>query len=88
MTRPDDALAPAAVKEFIAWGAGPRASQYLVLGAKARAAMDGRPMADLEDLDAVLLPVLRHRLVLNFNAEASGMNAAQIVREVQQSVNH
>ncbi len=82
MTRPDDALAPSAVKEFVAWGAGPRASQYLVLGAKARAAMDGRPMADLEDLDAVLLPVLRHRLVLNFNAEASGKSAAQIVSEV------
>ncbi len=82
MTRPDDALAPSVVKEFVAWGAGPRASQYLVLGAKARAAMDGRPMADLEDLDAVLLPVLRHRLVLNFNAEASGKSAAQIVSEV------
>jgi MoxR-like ATPase len=86
MTRPDDELAPAAVREFVAWGAGPRASQYLVLGAKARAAMDGRPMADLEDLDAVVLPVLRHRLVLNFNAEASGKKADQIVREVQASV--
>jgi MoxR-like ATPase len=83
MTRPADPTAPAAVKEFVAWGAGPRASQYLVLGAKARAAMDGRPMADLEDLDAVILPVLRHRIVVNFNAEASGKHADEIVRDVQ-----
>jgi MoxR-like ATPase len=81
MTRPDDPLAPDFVKEYVAWGAGPRASQYLVLGAKARAAMDGRPMADLEDLDAVSLPVLRHRLVMNFTAEAAGKKADEIVRE-------
>ena len=85
MTRPQDELAPNAVKEFVAWGAGPRASQYLVLGAKARAAMDGRPMDDLEDLDAVVLPVLRHRIVVNFNAEASGKTADEIVREVARS---
>jgi MoxR-like ATPase len=82
MTRPGDELSPAVVKEFVSWGAGPRASQYLVLGAKARAAMDGRPMADLEDLAAVVLPVLRHRIVVNFNAEASGKTADEIVREV------
>jgi len=85
MTRPADEQAPAAVKEFVAWGAGPRASQYLVLGAKARAAMDGRPMADLEDLDSVVLPVLRHRIVVNFNAEASGKTPDEIVRDVQRA---
>ncbi len=85
MTRPADELAPAEVKEYIAWGAGPRASQYLVLGAKARAAMDGRPMADLEDLDAVALGVLRHRLVLNFNAEAAGKKADEIVADVRKA---
>ena len=53
MTRPTDAEAPAFVKEYVDWGAGPRASQYLVLGAKARAAMAGRPMADLDDVQAV-----------------------------------
>jgi len=83
MTRPADELAPAMVKEFVAWGAGPRASQYLVLGAKARAAMDGRGMADLEDLDAVALSVLRHRIVVNFNAEASGTRADAIVEAVK-----
>jgi MoxR-like ATPase len=82
MTRPGDALAPEAVREYVAWGAGPRASQYLVLGAKARAAMEGRPMADLEDLSAVVLSVLRHRVVLNFHAEAAGKKADDIVREV------
>ncbi len=85
MTRPADELAPKEVREFIAWGAGPRASQYLVLGAKARAAMDGRPMADLEDLDAVALGVLRHRLVLNFNAEAAGKSADEIVADVRRA---
>jgi MoxR-like ATPase len=85
MTRPNELDAPAAVKEYVAWGAGPRASQYLVLGAKARAAMDGRPMADLEDLDAVLLSVLRHRLVLNFNAEAAGTKAEDVVAEVRKA---
>jgi MoxR-like ATPase len=82
MTRPSDPLAPEVVKEYVAWGAGPRASQYLVLGAKARAAMDGRPMADLEDVAAVTLPVLRHRIVVNFHAEAAGEKAEDVVREV------
>jgi len=82
MTRPADPLAPDAIKEFVSWGAGPRASQYLVLGAKARAAMDGRAMADLDDVATVALAVLRHRLVLNFNAEASGTTAETIVAEV------
>jgi MoxR-like ATPase len=85
MTRPSDVLAPPGVKEFVAWGAGPRASQFLVLGAKARAAMDGRPMADLEDLDAVVLAVLRHRIVVNFHAEAAGKQADDIVREVAEA---
>jgi MoxR-like ATPase len=82
MTRPADPSATAAVREFVQWGAGPRASQYLVLGAKARAAMDGRGMADLEDVDAVALAVLRHRLVVNFNAEAAGKRAEEIVDEL------
>jgi MoxR-like ATPase len=82
MTRPADESAPAGVKEYVSWGAGPRASQYMVLGAKARAAMDGRPMADLEDVDAVALAVLRHRIVVNFNAEAAGKRAEEIAADV------
>ena len=85
MTRPSEATAPEAVKEYVAWGAGPRASQFLVLGAKARAAMDGRPMADLEDLDAVALSVLRHRIVVNFHAEAAGKTADDVVRAVAEA---
>jgi len=86
MTRPADESAPAGVKEYVSWGAGPRASQYMVLGAKARAAMDGRPMADLEDVDAVALAVLRHRVVVNFNAEAAGKRAEEIAADVMAEV--
>ena len=82
MTRPGDAEAPAFIKEFISWGAGPRASQYLVLGAKARAALDGRPMPDYDDLKAVAPTVLTHRLVINFAAEAGGRTAPDIVDEL------
>ena len=63
----------------MSWGAGPRASQYLILGAKARAAMDGRSMPDLEDVEAMAQSVLAHRVVLNFQAEAEGVTAAKIV---------
>jgi MoxR-like ATPase len=84
MTRPDDAEAPAFVKEYISWGAGPRASQYLVLGAKARAALDGRPMPDYQDLERVAATVLTHRLVINFAAEAAGRSAADLVNELVQ----
>jgi MoxR-like ATPase len=82
MTRPADGDAPAAMKEFVEWGAGPRASQYLVLGAKARAAMDGRPMADLDDVRAVAPSVLRHRVVTNFAAEAANRTSEDLIREL------
>jgi MoxR-like ATPase len=82
MTRPPDPQAPAFIKEYVSWGAGPRASQYLVLGAKARAALDGRPMADEDDLRSVAPTVLTHRLVINFAAEAAGRTAADIVQEL------
>jgi MoxR-like ATPase len=82
MTRPQDDLAPALVREYVSWGAGPRASQYLVLGAKARAALDGRPMADLDDVADVALSVLRHRTVVNFAAEAAARSAHDICREL------
>ncbi len=84
MTRPGSDQAPPVVKEFVDWGAGPRASQYLVLGAKARAAGDGRPMADLEDLQHVALSVLRHRVIVNFAAEAAGRSASDVCTELIQ----
>ena len=82
MTRPADAEAPGFIKEYVSWGAGPRASQYLVLGAKARAALDGRPMADFDDLKSVAPTVLTHRLVINFAAEAAGRATPDIVAEL------
>jgi MoxR-like ATPase len=82
MTRPTDPEAPAFIKEYVAWGAGPRASQYLVLGSKARAALDGRPLPDYDDLRTVAPTVLTHRLVVNFAAEAAGRTAPDIVEEL------
>jgi MoxR-like ATPase len=78
-TRPDDPSAPQFIKDWIRWGAGPRAGQYLILGAKARAALEGRSTPDEQDVRQMALPVLRHRLVLNFNAEAEGIGAAEVV---------
>jgi MoxR-like ATPase len=78
-TRPDAPEATANVKKYVSWGAGPRASQYLVLGAKARAAMDGRGVPDLEDVNSMALPVLAHRIVVNFQAEAEGMTAERLI---------
>ena len=82
LTRPSEASAPSFIKEFVEWGAGPRASQYLVLGAKARAAMAGRPMADLDDVKEIARQVLRHRLVTNFAAEAAERTADDLIQEM------
>jgi MoxR-like ATPase len=78
-TRPDAAESSADVRKYVSWGAGPRASQYLVLGAKARAAMDGRSVPDIEDVRAIALPVLHHRVVVNFQAEAEGITADKLI---------
>jgi MoxR-like ATPase len=79
MTRPEEPGAPPYVKECISWGAGPRAAQYLILGAKARAILRGRAYATTEDVAEVADPVLAHRLVTNFNAEAEGITPSSIV---------
>jgi MoxR-like ATPase len=78
-TRPGAEEATSLVKKYVSWGAGPRASQYLILGAKARAAMDGRSVPDLEDVNAMAVPVLSHRVVVNFQAEAEGMSPERLV---------
>jgi MoxR-like ATPase len=83
-TRPDDEASPDVTRRYVSWGAGPRASQYLVLGAKARAALSGRGMPDLEDVRAVAPSVLRHRVVPSFQAEADARSAADIVEELIQ----
>ncbi len=78
-TRPDSPEATADVKKYVSWGAGPRASQYLILGAKARAAMDGRSVPDLDDVRTVALAVLRHRVVMNFQGEAEAITPERIL---------
>ncbi len=78
-TRPVEADAPAFVKSWVSWGAGPRASQYLVLGAKTRAVLHGRKTPAFSDVRAVARAVLRHRIVTNFNAEAEGIDTIRII---------
>jgi MoxR-like ATPase len=81
-TRPENPKAPDYIKNWINWGAGPRASQYLIFGAKTRAALQGRFTPDIDDVKACAVPVLRHRIVTNFNAEAENVNALQIVEKL------
>ena len=78
-TRPEMPEATPDVKKYVSWGAGPRASQYLILGAKAKAAMDGRSVPDIDDVRAVALSVLRHRVVINFQGEAEGVNVERLL---------
>jgi len=81
-TRPTEQDVPDFVKQYLSWGAGPRASQYLILGAKTRAALEGRPTPEEADVRAVALPVLRHRLVTSFAAEADGVNPDDIIERL------
>ncbi len=85
-TRKDDPDAPQYIRDWVAWGAGPRASQYLILGAKARSILRGRGYASVEDIKAVAGPVLRHRILLNFNAEAEGMTSEDVVHKLLEDV--
>ena len=81
-TRPGDAFAPKFVGELVEWGAGPRAGQYLLLGGKALAAMDGRPTVSPADVQLLAAPVLRHRVAPNFQAQAEGITSWEIIRRV------
>jgi MoxR-like ATPase len=74
------------VGQYLAWGAGPRAGQYLILGAKTRAIMKGRTTPEIEDVRAVAFPVLRHRLVTNFHAEADGVTTDDLVTRLLDAV--
>ena len=80
--RPKEVEAPDWVKKWVMWGPGPRAVQYLVLGAKARAVLQGSYLARLEDVQAVAEPVLAHRILVNFHAESEGVDSAEIIRRV------
>ncbi|MFK7756994.1 MAG: AAA family ATPase [Flavobacteriales bacterium] len=81
-TRPGNENAPEITKNFLSWGAGPRASQYLIVGAKCHAALAGKFSPDIEDVQAVALPILRHRIVRNYKAEAEGYTVEKIVESL------
>ncbi len=83
-TRPKSDSSPKFIKDCLSWGAGPRASQYLILGAKTRAIITGRHTPDIEDVRSMTVPVLRHRIVANFNAEADGVSPLDIVERLVQ----
>ena len=82
LTRREKGEVPDFIREYVSWGAGPRASQYLVLGAKARAVLHGRYYVNCEDIRSVAFPVLRHRIMTNFNAEAEGIKPDEIIRRL------
>lgn len=84
-TRPDESADPF-VREWVRWGAGPRAGQALILSAKARAALNGRFAVTLDDLRAVAAPVFRHRVLVNFRAEAEGIDADSVTTKLLASV--
>lgn len=81
-TRPDTPSATAEVNKYISWGAGPRASQFLVIGAKCHAAISGKYSPDIEDVQAVAEAILRHRIVRNYRAEAEGLSIEQIIKNL------
>ncbi|MEP0829266.1 MAG: MoxR family ATPase [Candidatus Zixiibacteriota bacterium] len=85
-TRPDNGSAPDFIKNWVSWGAGPRASQYMILAAKTRAILDGRPTPGPDDVRFAALPVLRHRIVTSFNAEADGVDTIAIVNKILETV--
>ncbi|MFZ2323315.1 MAG: MoxR family ATPase [Ignavibacteriaceae bacterium] len=84
MTRPNNGKSPKYVKDWITWGAGPRASQYLVLAAKTRAVMQGRYSPNIDDIKFAMLPVLRHRIITNFSAEAEGISSVDVIKKIEE----
>ena len=81
-TRPNTTSGSGEANNFLEWGAGPRASQFLVLGAKCNALLNGKYSPDIEDVKAVAVPILRHRIVRNFKAEAEGITVDDIIRKL------
>jgi MoxR-like ATPase len=85
-SRPREKYSPAFINDWVNWGAGTRAGQNLVLGAKARALLQGRSHATVQDIHALAAPVLRHRILLNYKAEAEGMTVEQVILRLQESI--
>jgi len=86
MTRPTNGNSPQFIKDWITWGAGPRASQYLTLAAKTRAIMQGRYTPNIDDVKIALAPVLRHRIITNFSAEAEGIKSLDVIERLSREV--
>lgn len=85
-TRPTDPSAPSYIKEWVDWGAGPRAGQFLILGGKALAAMDGRFSVAIQDVQKIAIPVLRHRISTNFQAQAEGISPEDIIHRLLREI--
>ena len=81
-TRPNQENTPELVQKYLSWGAGPRASQYLIIGAKCHALVHGKFSPDIEDVKAIAIAVLRHRIVRNYKAEAEGYSVEKIIQEL------
>ena len=81
-TRLNSEFTAEVTKKYLQWGAGPRASQYLIIGAKAHAAINGKYSPDIEDVKAIATPILRHRIVLNYKAEAEGVSVEEIIKQL------
>lgn len=83
MTRPINGNAPKYVKDWVTWGAGPRASQYLVMAAKTKSIIQGRFTPNIDDIKTSMLPVLRHRIITNFSAEAEGIKSVDVIKRIE-----
>jgi MoxR-like ATPase len=81
-TRPNNGLSPKFIKDWVSWGAGPRASQYLILAAKTSAVINGRFTPNIDDVRFAMIPVLRHRIITNFSAEAEGINSVEVIKRL------
>jgi MoxR-like ATPase len=86
MTRPTNGNSPQFIKDWITWGAGPRASQYMILAAKTKAVIEGRYTPNIDDVKFAMLPVLRHRIITNFSAEAEGIKALDVIDRLSKEV--
>jgi MoxR-like ATPase len=86
MTRPTNGSSPQFIKDWITWGAGPRASQYMILSAKTRAVIGGRYTPNIDDVKLAMLPVLRHRIITNFSAEAEGIKSLDVIERLGKEV--
>jgi MoxR-like ATPase len=81
-TRPENSSSPKFIKDWVSWGAGPRASQYLILAAKTKSVIEGRFTPNIDDVKSSMIPVLRHRIITNFSAEADGINSVEVIKRL------